>query len=644
MVAADARCSFSGQGAKRCYGRTMAAVAVPSRSGQQPDDHPGRPGGKHHPPPRAGQLWHAALVLLPALAVGIAGFHRRWMGDDGLIYTRTVREILAGSGPVFSPGERAEASTSTLWQWILALAAWVTQADAARLAVYGGLACTVLGFLLATDGTRLLNRGVEHHVQGAPPRLLLPGAIVVLLALPPVWDYATSGLETGLVTLWLGVGWWLLVRLSRPAGARPFGLLVAAFVLGLGPLVRPDLAVVTLLFLLAAARVVRPGWRRALGYLAVAAALPVAYEVFRMGYYGVLQPLPALTKEAGASDWARGLRYLVTFVGPFWLYLSLPLAAVLLGVVAARLRKADDAERPSSGTRALVAAPVVSGLVLALYVVRVGGDWMQARMLLPALFLLLLPVLVVPASRLTGAVLALLLGWSAVSLSPLQSPWHGGEGAPLQALIHSTAADNRRFTVETTGTPNPVTSHAFDAAFPDLLVGVEQAETTRRPTLLVFADGSGASRLVDVPLAPAAGGRLAVVGRWLGITGAVVPLDQRAVDQLSLAYPLGAHLAHQRGPAPGHEKLLGQAWIMADYAAPGTRAPGAPGQAATSVAIAAAAHALHCGALAELQDSVRAPLTWSRFWSNLTGAVGRTSLRVPRDPVAAERRFCGSAR
>lgn len=621
------------------------AVVAPSRSGDSRSWQPGglltRRGASYRRGMRPGQLWHAALVLFPAVAVGIAGYHRRWMGDDGLIYTRTVREILAGTGPVFSPGERAEASTSTLWQWILALAAWVTQADAARLAVYGGLACTVLGFVLATDGTRLLYHPGQPARPG-PGRLLLPGAVVVLLALPPVWDYATSGLETGLVTLWLGASWCLLVRLSRVTGTSPYPLVVTAFVLGLGPLVRPDLAVVTLVFLVVAALIRRPGWRRAIGCLAVAAALPVAYEIFRMGYYGVLQPLPALTKEAGASDWSRGLHYLVNFVGPFWLYLSLPLVVVLAGAAAALLRA--DGERGRRGTWALVAAPVVSGLVLALYVVRVGGDWMQARMLLPALFLLLLPVLVVPASRLTSAVLVLLLGCAVVALSPLRSPWHGGEGAPLQALIHSTAADNRRFTVETTGTPNPITSRAFDRAFPDLLSGVRQAESSHRPTLLVFADGPGASRLVPVPLAPATGRRLAVVGRWLGITGAVVPLDQRAVDQLSLAYPLGAHLARQRGPAPGHEKLLGQAWIMADYAVAGTRAPGAPGDAASPASVTAATHALGCGALAELQESVRAPLTWSRFWSNLTGAVGRTSLRIPRDPAAAERRFCGSPR
>jgi len=602
----------------------MAVVDAPSRLVRQRDRATGSS-------PGFVRLWHAALVLAPALVIGALGYYRRWISDDGLIYTRTVREILAGNGPVFSPGERAETSTSTLWQWLLALASGVTQADPARLAVYGGLACTVAGVALAVDGTR------RYHGSGpGAARVLVPGGVPVLLALPPVWDYATSGLETGLVTLWMGAVWWLLVGLDRPFGARPGPVLATAFVLGLGPLVRPDLALVTAVFLLAAARLLRLGWRQSVVCLAVAAALPVAYEIFRMGYYGLLQPLPALTKEAGASDWSRGLGYLVNFVGPFWLYLSLPLAAALVALVARRRGRRGDGA-------VLLVAPIASGLLLGLYVVRVGGDWMQARMLLPALFMLLLPVLVVPLSRAASAVLALLVVWAAVALSPLSSPWQGNAGAPLQALIHRTAADNRRFTVETTGQRNPVTSRAFEKVFADYVSGVRAAQASGRPTLLLLDDSVGFMHLVPVSLAPGAAYRLAVTGRWLGFTGAQVPLDARAVDQLSLAYPLGAHLALLRSPFTGHEKMLDPAWIIADYAAPGARVPGNRA-VASPTSITAARHALQCGRLRELQESVRAPLTWSRFWSNLTGAVGRTSLRVPRDPVVAEQAFCGSQR
>ena len=66
---------------------------------------------------------HARLsALAAALVAGVfafwGGWTRRWMSDDGLIVLRTVRNILAGNGPVFNAGERVEANTSTLWQYL----------------------------------------------------------------------------------------------------------------------------------------------------------------------------------------------------------------------------------------------------------------------------------------------------------------------------------------------------------------------------------------------------------------------------------------------------------------------------------------------------------------------------------------------
>ncbi|MGW2228860.1 hypothetical protein ACWCRG_25905, partial [Streptomyces formicae] len=188
------------------------------------------------------------LALAPALVILVAGFQRRWMSDDGHIYVRTVRQILAGNGPVFNTGERAESSTGTLWQWLL-VAAGATGADIATAAMYGGLLLTAAGFALAALGALRLH-GAERR-GGA----LLPCGALVLLALPPVWDFATSGLETGLATCWLAGAWLALV-----AGPRAWPTCV---VLGLGPLVRPDLALVSLVFLAAQWLMTRPSWRRA---------------------------------------------------------------------------------------------------------------------------------------------------------------------------------------------------------------------------------------------------------------------------------------------------------------------------------------------------------------------------------------------
>jgi arabinofuranosyltransferase len=58
-------------------------------------------------------LW-VGIVVVVAL-FGWGAWERRWIADDGLIVLRTVRNMLAGNGPVFNTGERVEANTSTIW-------------------------------------------------------------------------------------------------------------------------------------------------------------------------------------------------------------------------------------------------------------------------------------------------------------------------------------------------------------------------------------------------------------------------------------------------------------------------------------------------------------------------------------------------
>ncbi|HEY6739724.1 MAG TPA: hypothetical protein VI076_12840, partial [Actinopolymorphaceae bacterium] len=128
---------------------------------------------------------------------------------------------------------------------------------------------------------------------------------------------------------------------------------------------------------------------------------------------------------------------------------------------------------------------------------------------------------------------------------------------------------------------------------------------------------------------------LAVTWPNPGILGAIVELDEHALDPLGLAYPLAAHLEPVRPDQPGRAKLLDPVWMAADYG-PAEVEPSDENTAQVRTA----QRALACGALAERLAASRAPLTVERFWQNLTGAFTRTGVRIPVDPVAAEQRFC----
>ncbi|MEU2536323.1 hypothetical protein [Streptomyces iakyrus] len=587
---------------------------------------PGQRASSARPPAAAERLrpvhgWHAALVAVPTAALFVLGYRRRWICDDGLIYLRPVRQILAGNGPVFNVGERAESSTGTLWQWLLALVTWVTGEDPAFLAVGLGLVLSTAGFAFALLATCRLHRG-------AGP--LLPAGVFVLLAVPPFWSYMTSGLESGLGTFWTGLSWWLLTRTRRGQEARL--TCTAAFVFGLGPLVRPDLAVVTACFLAALWWVLRPSRRGTAAMLASAGAVPLAYEVFRAGYYGVLVPLPAIAKEASASDWSRGAGYVQETLGPYWLWPVVPVLGALAVLLVRRNRREQRERVPGRAPLAVLLAPLAAGALLAGYVVRVGGDYMHARMILPALLLLLLPVLVVPATRVTGVAGALLVVWLCAAVSPLRTPFD----------VRSTPGsfNVRSSDVEGLGDHNPVRTATWVANWPALPEGramLARAERAPVPTLLYF---DAERRLHATPMRADSPYQVVIVGRHLGVTGAAAPLDAYVNDAWGLASPIGAHLALERWSWPGHEKFLRNHWVFAEWAAkhPPQRdllRAGAPREA-----VEAARAALACGELAELRESVRAPLTAERFWRNLTGAVERTRFRFARWPAAAQQALC----
>jgi len=194
--------------------------------------------------------WTVALVTVPAATVLFLGYARRHVSDDAMIYSRTVRQIVAGNGPVFNVGERAESSTSALWQWLLALAYCMTGIEVEQLAIFGSLLLTAAAFVVALNGTRRFHGSLEAR------DLLMPAGILLLLGIPPTWDFATTGLESGLQTFWLAACWWLLVG-SRSA-MRHRSVLCFSVVVGLGPLIRPELGLVTVVFLVAALLNLRP--------------------------------------------------------------------------------------------------------------------------------------------------------------------------------------------------------------------------------------------------------------------------------------------------------------------------------------------------------------------------------------------------
>jgi len=538
------------------------------------------------------------------------GFSQRWMSEDGFHYLRIAEQIQHGHGPVFNADQRVESATSPTWVWILALLGWLLPfVPLERVAVTAGLVASGLGLWWAQRGA------VGLWERGEPANALwLPLGAWTIAALPVAWDWSTSGMETSLCMAWIGA---VTLRLARISARKRFASIADGCLLGLGPLVRPDLALLSGAALVAVVWIHRPSLRRAWPFLAGFVALPLAYEVFRAGYYATLLPNTALAKHASGQYWGQGWNYLIDLLLPYWLCVPLAAAALAFGL---RVR---GAARP-----AVVAtlALVLGGLLHALYITRSGGCYLSGRLLIPSLFTVMAPLAAVPWRRAFVAPIAIVGLWACAAALVLRPTID-----PLQPLAEVLSFTSR-------GVLDGRESMAL------------QVKPGRAPVLaldLDTGDGEAARRLqaegrralviheeVHLDVTPV---RTTLISSSSGISGFVAGPEVRVHQTIPLSNPVASRMLPLRRSRPGHRKRESWPWSIAQTTRPGVTAGRDPAK------IEAARRALGCGELAELLAAISEPLDAARFWSNLRGAYRRTRLQVPRRPEDAERVFCDPA-
>lgn len=593
-------------------------------------------------------------VVLTVVLFAAGAWQRRWIADDGLIVLRTVRNLLAGNGPVFNVGERVETNTSAAWTYVVWFFSWITQARLEYVVLGVALGLSLLAVVFAMLGSARL-------WGGSSGQLLLPAGALVYVAVPPARDYASSGLENCLVIFWLGVLWYLLMRWSqadKPGLASFFGLVFWA---GLSWLVRPEITVLGGLALLLVfcapmpRNRLRPIVIRAL-LVVVGGAVPVGYQIWRMGYYGLPYPNTAVAKEAGGAKWGQGFVYLWDLVGPYFLWVPL-LVLAAIAVFYLRSRRgsapsprsgAGETTRPRAVQRrlrtpgAVVALMLVGGLLLVVFNIRVGGDFMHGRMLLPQLFILLLPVSMLPV-RLPGDAVAergvrglarwsfalplvawvVTMGWAVFAADTVANT----SGSQLSA---TGIVDERIYYVLNSGHDHPVLAEDY-LDYPRMRAMVEAIEDTPNGGLLINSPSFMMWYVAPPPLPiPEGGYGHTVYFLNLGMTSMNVPLDVRVIDQEGLAYPLAAHTDRLVDGRIGHDKNLYSDWVIVD-AGMVDQHPWMPWFMDQKWVIQART-ALSCPATQDLLASYRAPLTIDRFKHNIIQALHFSKYRIDRVP------------
>jgi len=324
--------------------------------------------------------WVAWLLVLLALVwAGWGAGSAWWTTDDAFISFRYARNLVDGAGLVFNPGERVEGYTNPLWTVWAALGLRLGF-SAENWANAWGLAAYLATIALLGWNSLALARTRTHA------GLLLPLAAIGA-ALHREWQiFAVSGLETAAFTFLLLAGFLAVAWAhERPALAALGGALFA-----LAALTRHDgllpAAFAGLYLLIGSER----RWSSAVSYAVPFLALWGPATLWRISYYGDFFPNSYYAKSAYLAWYGQGLRYVQLYLEKYW---ALALGPLLLAAVVALRRAGPLLERlaPVSVERRQLLLGTALAAAYVFYVVRVGGDFMFARFLVPVTpFLLIL--------------------------------------------------------------------------------------------------------------------------------------------------------------------------------------------------------------------------------------------------------------
>jgi hypothetical protein len=288
--------------------------------------------------------------------------------DDSYITFRYARNLVAGAGLAFNPGDpQVEGFSSPSWLLLSALGIRLGVRDPLLFAKLLGLVLHV-GLVPVVWG--LAGDAADRRRW---PALLAPLAYATF---PFAAYHAVGGMETPLAAACLATAGVALLGLRGRPRAAGFGLWGALAAL---TLTRPEAFGYALALLAAGAWVHRREAvaRRALALAAAGWLLAwAALLAWRWITFGALEPNTALAKAAGPQGgdvWWRG----VVYVARFFRYQYLPadtLAALAAAVILARARRTRDA---------VLAVPLLCACGFS---VAVRGDWMHGfRFLVPAI-------------------------------------------------------------------------------------------------------------------------------------------------------------------------------------------------------------------------------------------------------------------
>lgn len=311
---------------------------------------------------RLSEIDFRCVLFVVFVALLFFAWANRFIQDDAFISFRYARNLAEGNGLVWNCGERLEGYTNFLWTLAMAIPHYLKH-DPVAFSFFMGMAFFALTLAFTY---KLAVSLLESHWLG----------ILTLVLLGTNYSfscYATGGLETQMQTAFFVIAAYLVVGSMKQGSFNVGRTLFLSLISALAVLTRPDSALPMAVWLGVSGYLIlreKSNRKAALLFALIGPIVVIigAWVFWKIGYYGEVLPNTFYAKASSITSPIRGLKYVYAFFSSYWLFVF-----PLLVIAAVK----------SMNSRLAVLA--VGTLVWLAYVVKVGGDFMEFRFIVPVM-------------------------------------------------------------------------------------------------------------------------------------------------------------------------------------------------------------------------------------------------------------------
>jgi arabinofuranosyltransferase len=301
-----------------------------------------------------------------------------FVNDDAFVSFRYAKNLIEGNGLVYNAGERVEGYTNFLWTVMIAGGMW--------LGIDPVTFSTILGIFFFNATLVLFIFLTWRQMKTGSARLFIfPLTAIALCINRDASVYATSGLETSMIMFLVAVIFAILsTNLSK------LSLLFGGTVCVIAMMTRADAVVYYLAALAYLLISQKYPIRTAAYFLLPFIVLFVPFWLFRYQYYGYLFPNTFYAKSIDLSYYSQGITYVWVFLQTYYgFFLILPFGIYAAWQIYSKSTKPNiilfikDTFITNRGNpQPILLASLLAG-AYTFFVIRIGGDFMHARLLIP---------------------------------------------------------------------------------------------------------------------------------------------------------------------------------------------------------------------------------------------------------------------